>query len=96
MISIMAQHPPKDEFLGGGPAFNQAGSLPPAAEDNGSGDVRPAPRRDMRLVLILVLVLLLATALFYITGGSVPGVIHTHGRGGVSPTERPAEPPRNF
>ena len=92
----MAKDPLKDEFLGGGPAFNQAGSAPPPTEDVGPNTRRSVPRRDMRLILALALILLLAAALFYVTGGSVPGVTHTHGHGGVSPTERPDGPPRNF
>lgn len=96
MMDIMAKHPPKDDFLGGGPAFNQAGSAPPPAEDAAPGVVRPAPRRNVGLILALILVLLAASALLYVGGGGLPGVSQTHGRGGVSPTDRPAEPPRNF
>lgn len=93
---IMAKHPSKDDFLGGGPAFNQAGSTPPPTEDSGPGALRPVPRRDVRLILVLLLVLILASALLYVGGGGIPGVTHTQSRGGVSPADRPAEPPRNF
>lgn len=92
----MANHPPKDEFLGGSPAFNQAGSGAPPTEDTTPNAPRAASRPNMRLLLVLIVVLLLAVALYAMTGGEVPGMTHTQGHGGVSPAERPAEPPRNF
>lgn len=92
----MAKHPSQHEFLGGGPLFNQAGGGAPPSEETAQTALRPAARRNRGLILALVIVLLLAVALYAFTGGEVPGMTHTHGRGGVSPAARPTEPPPNF
>ncbi|MDQ2688476.1 MAG: hypothetical protein M3Y28_11495, partial [Armatimonadota bacterium] len=77
----MAKDPPQHEFLGGGPAFNQAGSGAPPSEDTAQTALRPATRRNRGLILALLVVLLLAVALYAMTGGEVPGMTHTQRHG---------------